>query len=89
MEKVFQQQHPQDPLEACLVREVELDEGNLEVVAYTNTINATFMLPHRQSQRYEPLPLDLHPIYALREEDAPKVKMKQLPPQFEVCLFRS
>ena len=59
---------------------MEPDEGNLEVVVYTNTINATHVLPHHQSQRYEPLALDSYPIYTLREEDAPKAKMKQLPP---------
>ena len=63
-------------MEACLVQEVEPDEGNLEVVAFTNTINATHVLPQHLSQKYEPLALDSHPIYTLREEDAPKVKIK-------------
>ncbi|EEF42292.1 conserved hypothetical protein [Ricinus communis] len=76
-------QHPQDLLEACLIHEVESDDEALEVVAYNNTLNAQLALPHRQSLRYESLPRDLFSINALREEDAPNVELKQLPPNLE------
>ena len=68
---------------------MEPNEDNLEVVAYTYTINATHVLSTRQSRRYKPLSYDLHPIYALSEEDAPKVELKQLPPDLRYVFLGS
>ena len=45
MGDIFQQQHPQNLLEACLVREVDSNEDNHKIVAYANTLNPNFALP--------------------------------------------
>ena len=74
VEEVFQQQHPQDPLEASLIRKVDSNEEDSELVAFTNTLNEQHILPHGKSLRYEPLPI-CH-VYTLKEEDTPKVKLK-------------
>ena len=66
-------------MEASLIHEVDSDEEDSEVVAYTNILNAQYILPRYKSLRYEPLPHDICLVYTLREEDAPKVELKKLP----------
>ena len=80
VEKIFRKQYPENPLEVSLTRDADSDDEDPEVIAFTKTLNSTLALPKGKSVRYDPLPpRNLHSIYALREEDAPKVELKQLP----------
>lgn len=72
VEKIFRKQYPEDPLEASLTRDIDSDDEDPEVIAFTNTLNSTLALPKGKSVRYDPLPpRNLHFVCALREEDAP------------------
>ena len=75
-------------MEASLTQNTESDDEDLEVVAFTNTLNASLALPKGKSVRYDPLPPhNLHSICILREEDAPKVELKQLPPDLRYAFL--
>ena len=88
VEKIFRKQYPEDPLEASLTRDADSDDENPEVIAFTKTLNSTLTLPKGKSVRYDPLPTrNLHSVCALREEDAPKVELKQLPPDLRYAFL--
>ena len=85
---IFQKKNPEDPLEASLTRAADSDNEDPEVIACTNTLNATLAMPKGKSTRYEFLPpRELHSVCLLKEGDAPKVEMKQLPPDLKYAFL--
>ena len=56
VESIFRKQYPTDPLEASLTQNTMSDDEDPEVVAFTNTLNASLALPKGKSVRYDPLP---------------------------------
>ena len=88
VEKFFRKKYPGDPLEASLTREPDSDNEEPEVVTCTSTLNSTLTLPKGKSIRYELLPpRELHSVCLLKEEDAPKVELKQLPPDLRYAFL--
>ena len=75
-------------MEASLTRDADSDDEDPKVIAFTKTLNSTLTLPKGKSVRYDPLtPRNLHSVCSLREEDAPKVKLKQLPPDLRYAFL--
>ena len=88
VETFFRKKYPEDPLEASLTRAADSDNEDPEVIACTNTLNATLAMSKGKSTRYELLPpRELHSVCLLKEGDAPKVEMKQLPPDLKYAFL--
>ena len=88
VETFFRKKYPADPLEASLTRAADSDNEDPEVIACTNTLNATPAMSKGKSTRYELLPpRELHSVCLLKEGDAPKVEMKQLPPDLKYAFL--
>ena len=89
MQGVFKKQLTQDPLEACLVHEAREDDVDQEVVLYDHFLKANPALTKVKSARYEPLPSNISCVSILKEESAPKVELKTLPPSLRYVFLGS
>ena len=63
-------------MKASLTQNIEFDNEDPEVFAFTNTLNASLALPKDKLVRYDALPpRNLHSVYILREEDGLKLNL--------------
>ena len=86
---VFEKQLTKDPLEACLVHEAGEDEIDQEMVNYDRFLQASPSLTKVKSARYESLPCNVSCVNILKEESAPKVELKTLPPSLRYVFLGS
>ena len=86
---VFEKQLTKDPFEACLVHEAGEDEIDQEMVHYDHFLQASPSLTKAKSARYESLPCNVSCVSILKEESAPKVELKTLPPSLRYVFLGS
>ena len=79
VQKTFEKQLTQDPLEACLVHDANENDTDQEEVMFNHYLNANPALNKKQSTRYEPLPSNVSIVSTMKEDSAPKVELKPLP----------
>ena len=89
MKGVFVKQLTKDPLKACLVHKAGEDEIDQEMVNYDRFLQATPALTKAKSARYESLPCNVSCVSILKEESAPKVELKTLPPSLRYVFLGS